>query len=97
MSIVEKGYDLRSGSPVNPTPETLKALSTAYNYPYEELMEMAGYIDGNKKENDFSLPESEYERVIREAEARYGVNLRDDPVVNATLRELILGIAKSKL
>lgn len=50
----------------------------------------------NKKENEFSLPESVYEHVIKEAEEKYGVNLRDDPVVNATLRELILGIAKSK-
>lgn len=49
-----------------------------------------------KKESEYTLPESTYEYVIKEAELKYGVNLRDDPVVNATLRELILGIAKSK-
>ncbi|MDQ0062329.1 helix-turn-helix domain-containing protein [Paenibacillus harenae] len=52
-------------------------------------------LTGNEKESEYTLPESEYERVIREAEAHYGVNLRDNTVVNATLRELILGIAKS--
>ncbi|MOA35525.1 hypothetical protein D3C78_1569810 [compost metagenome] len=62
---------------------------------YSELMRIAGYTTENKEESEYTLPESEYERVIKEAEAHYGVNLRDDPVVNATLRELILGIAKS--
>lgn len=95
LSIVEKGFDLRSGSPVNPTPETLKALSLAYNHSYEDLMLRAGYIEVNDKESVFTLPESEYDRVIKEAEAKYGVNLRNDPVVNATVRELILGIAKT--
>lgn len=45
LSIVEKGVDPRSGSPVKPSPETLKSLSQAYNYPYLELMYAAGYVD----------------------------------------------------
>lgn len=49
LSIVERGTDPRSGSPVSPTPETLKKLSEAYNYPYEELMKIAGYIDETPK------------------------------------------------
>lgn len=44
LSIIEKGVDLRSGSPVSPTPETLKSLAKAYDYPYEKLMIVAGYI-----------------------------------------------------
>lgn len=44
LSIVEKGTDPRSGSPVKPTPETLMSLSKAYNYSYEELMKVAGYL-----------------------------------------------------
>lgn len=56
LSIVEKGVDPRSGSPINPTPETLRSLSKAYNYPYEELMSMAGYLEddkNNKNEEQF--------------------------------------------
>lgn len=45
LDTIEKGYDKRSGNPVNPTPETLKLISKAYNYPYKKLMELAGYID----------------------------------------------------
>lgn len=52
LDTIEKGYDKRSGSPVNPTPDTLKLLSKAYNYPYQELMEVAGYIDEEKIDRD---------------------------------------------
>lgn len=45
LDIIEKGVDARSGSPVNPTPDTLKAIAKAYNYPYIELMYVAGYVD----------------------------------------------------
>lgn len=47
LSIVERGLDPRSGAPVSPTPETLKKLSEAYQYDYEELMKKAGYIEGD--------------------------------------------------
>lgn len=46
---VEKGYRRGSKKPLNPSPETLKRLATAYNYPYEKLMEIAGYIGGNNE------------------------------------------------
>lgn len=44
LDTIEKGIDKRSGSPVNPSPDTLKLLSDAYNYPYEDLLLKAGYI-----------------------------------------------------
>jgi len=44
LGLIEKGVDLRSGKPIKPTPETLRILSKAYNYSYEELMKKAGYI-----------------------------------------------------
>jgi len=44
LGLIEKGVDQRSGKPIKPTPETLKALADAYNYSYEELMRKAGYI-----------------------------------------------------
>lgn len=45
LSILEKGKDPRSGKDANPKPEMLKIISKAYNYPYEELMKIAGYLN----------------------------------------------------
>lgn len=73
-----------------PDIEGLKKISNVFEVDIDLL------IGSNKKESELTLPESTYEYVIKEAEEKYGVNLRDDPVVNATLRELILSIAKSK-
>lgn len=40
---LELGVNRVTKTPIRPTPETLDRLSTAYNYPYEELMKIAGY------------------------------------------------------
>lgn len=45
LSILEKGVDPRTGKDSNPKPETLKIISKAYDYPYEELMKAAGYLN----------------------------------------------------
>ncbi len=45
LSILEKGKDPRTGKDSNPKPEMLKIISKAYNYPYEELMKTAGYLN----------------------------------------------------
>lgn len=45
LSILEKGKDPRTGKDSNPKPEMLKIISKAYNYPYEELMKVAGYLN----------------------------------------------------
>ena len=44
LSILEKGADPRTGKDANPKPETLRVISKAYDYPYEELMKAAGYF-----------------------------------------------------
>lgn len=44
LSVLEKGIDSRSGKDSNPKPDTLKMISKAYEYPYEELMKAAGYL-----------------------------------------------------
>lgn len=81
LSVVEKGYDLRSGSPVNPTPDTLKALSVAYNHPYEDLMLRAGYIEVKEKESEFSLPESNFKNMVRRIEIESGISIDNDPLI----------------
>lgn len=56
LSILEKGVDPRTGKDSNPKPETLKIISRAYDYPYEELMKAAGYLgDDNSIPRKFSL------------------------------------------
>jgi transcriptional regulator with XRE-family HTH domain len=42
---IETGKRPGSNTPINPSPETLKRLSEAYNYPYPILMKVAGYIE----------------------------------------------------
>ena len=56
LRILEKGVDLRSGNPAKATPETLKLISKAYDYPYPKLLEVAGIIDEDLK-NDLILEE----------------------------------------
>jgi transcriptional regulator with XRE-family HTH domain len=76
LGIIEKGIDQRSGNPVKPTPETLKTLSKAYNYPYEELMRRAGYL--NERSAAYSTEEEglnsnasavDLEKVLRDGPA----------------------------
>lgn len=90
---------LENGKRGTPKPETIEKLAKGLKIDYSELMKLAGYdiqVNVNKDTEIESLPESEIDRVIREAEAHYGVNLRDDPHVNDMLRELIHSIAKMK-
>jgi transcriptional regulator with XRE-family HTH domain len=56
LGIIEKGIDQRSGNPVKPTPETLKTLAKAYNYPYEDLMRKAGYLNENSEPYSAEVP-----------------------------------------
>ncbi|MGG1960786.1 helix-turn-helix transcriptional regulator [Bacillus pumilus] len=43
---IEDGIDPRTGKKINPTPESLKLIAKAYLCDYEELMRLAGYIEG---------------------------------------------------
>ncbi|WP_186331716.1 helix-turn-helix domain-containing protein [Paenibacillus xylanexedens] len=55
-----------------------------------------GKGEREKSENSFALPEEVVSNVIREAEEHYGVSLRDDPVVESAVRDLINNLAKMK-
>lgn len=81
-----------------PSPEILQKLAKPLGIKYEELMKKAGYIEEtkNNKESAYALPESEIERVIKETEEHYKVNLHDDPVVLAAMRQLIQMLAEAK-
>lgn len=89
----------------------LKRSSTYANWEYgirepdlEMLQKLADlyevsidWLNGrDEKESDYSLPEDVILNVIKEAEAEYKVNLRDDPVVESAVRDLIHNLAKMK-
>lgn len=46
---LEKGYKHNTKAPTKPSPDTLERLSKAYDYSYEELMRVAGYMKENTK------------------------------------------------
>lgn len=50
ISSLEKGKHPRTGAPINPTPDILRSLANAYNYPHEELMKLAGHLDKGSNE-----------------------------------------------
>lgn len=92
-----------------PSPDVLKKLSKPLGVDYEELMVKAGHIDeisrshpvnvsnnDGEQEGEFTLPDEIVSKVITEAEAHYGVSLRDDPVVESAVRDLINNLAKMK-
>lgn len=92
---------LERGNRGIPSPDILKKLSKPLGIDYEELMIKAGHIeDGENKEKEskvYSLPEEVILNVIKEAEKKYKVSLRDDPVVESAVRDLIDNLAKMKL
>lgn len=95
INLLEKGKHPTTKVPINPSPDILKRLSKAYNYDYIELMEAAGYVvEGDEK--DRLETETEIDRVFKEAEEVFGVNLRDDPDVQSAIREYIFSLAKMK-
>jgi transcriptional regulator with XRE-family HTH domain len=64
ISSLEKGKHPRTGAPIKPTPEILRSLAKAYNYPYEELMKLAGHLD--KESTEEYIEETEMDRLKRE-------------------------------
>lgn len=79
-----------------PSPDILKKLADPLGVEYNELMIKAGYVEENKKDSDFSLPEDFMLKVIKEAELEFKVDLQDDPLVESAVRDLIHNLAKMK-
>ena len=70
ISDVEKGFRRASGKPLNPSPEILKRLADAYGYPYEKLMETAGYLDTSfdTQSSQSEKDEAEFQAFINDPE-----------------------------
>lgn len=65
---LEKGIDPRTKTPINPSAETLKKIAKAYDYPYEELLKVAGYLDENAQSQLPALTEKDERDIQKELE-----------------------------
>lgn len=54
ISDIEKGFRRGTKKPIHPSPDTLKRFAEAYDYPYEELMKVAGYLNDEEDFQTFS-------------------------------------------
>lgn len=89
LDTIEKGFDKRSGRHVNPSPDTLRLISKAYNYPYIKLLRLAGYIDEANEEEEFEsfINDPELERWYRELPKNNEEDIRRLKKIWETLKE----------
>lgn len=66
ISDIEKGYRRGTKKPIHPSPETLKRLADAYNYPYEKLMKVAGYLEAETNNSMISEKKPTYSPQLTE-------------------------------
>ncbi|MEK4171014.1 helix-turn-helix transcriptional regulator [Lysinibacillus sp. FSL L8-0312] len=105
ISDIEKGFRRGSKKPLHPSPDTLRRLANAYNYPYEKLMKIAGYIEFNGEilppltEKDERDLEKDLERVLSGVDsgsyANYGGLTLDD--LDDEDRELLLASIENSM
>jgi len=74
----------------DPDSEMLKKMADLYEVSIDWL------YDRDEKESAYTLPEDVIMNVIEQAEAEFKVSLRDDPVVESAVRDLIHNLAKMK-
>jgi len=74
----------------DPDSEMLNKMADLYEVSIDWL------YDRDEKESEYTLPDDIILKVIREAEAEFKVDLRDDPVVESAVRDLINNLAKMK-
>jgi Predicted transcriptional regulators len=74
----------------DPDTETLSKLADIYEVTVDFL------LGRETKSVEYQVPEGVFEAVVREAEAHYGVSLRDDPIVESAVRNLLNSFGKMK-
>lgn len=93
---LEMGKRPGTNAPINPTPDTLMSLSKAYNHPYDDLMKRAGYInEGDNIGSAGTLPDSEFERIVREIEEEEGIDLHGNPIAHQAVKDALIMIIKT--
>lgn len=91
ISSLEKGKHPRTGAPINPTPDILRSLAKAYNYPHEELMKLAGHLDKEVK-NEKNIEENETD-LKRKKGLEYISKIKDEKTLDLAI-ELLEKLAK---
>ena len=89
ISDIEKGFRRGTKKPINPSPDTLKKLSEAYHYSYEEILKVAGYIEDkttNKDENDIA---KRMEKIKRDLENTDGLAFNGEPMSPEAVESLL--------
>jgi transcriptional regulator with XRE-family HTH domain len=91
---IEKGFRRGSKTPINPSADTLKRLSKAYDYPYEELLKIAGYlseddaptIHAEKDELDIA---KRMEKIHKDLSKEDGLLFNGEPLSDAAVESLM--------
>lgn len=81
---LELGVNRATKTVIRPTPETLQKLATAYNYPYEDLMRLAGYMDANDEE----VNDDDTIKLIKEVAQKFGLS-PSDPLFKKALSDAL--------
>jgi transcriptional regulator with XRE-family HTH domain len=90
---LELGKHPRTGASINPTPEVLRSLAKAYNYPHEELMKLAGYLDKETK-NEIHTEDTQLDK-----DKKYALELFNkitDPDKKKAAIEVLKGLSGEK-
>lgn len=62
IGYLESGKHPRTGAPIKPSPEMLKAISKGYNHSYKDLMMKAGYSYDEKGDDNIEETEADMKR-----------------------------------
>ncbi|XGZ05924.1 helix-turn-helix domain-containing protein [Paenibacillus sp. RS8] len=95
---LEKGIHPKTKGPIKPSPDSLRLLSSAYDFSYKELMDAAGYLDDESAnyDEDPIVIEEAINQIIKDTENEFGVSLRDDLDVISAVREMVRSLARMK-
>ncbi|WP_199614709.1 helix-turn-helix domain-containing protein [Paenibacillus alkalitolerans] len=66
INSIEQGKHPKTKAPISPSPDSLKALAKAYDYPYEDLLKEAGVINEEIREQLISEKKKEAIEIIRQ-------------------------------
>jgi transcriptional regulator with XRE-family HTH domain len=98
ISSLEKGKHPRTGAPINPTPDILRSLAKAYNYPYSDLMRMAGYSYDELTDTPDTINKEESLYVLKRMVDHFDIDLTEKDKLKKLekLMEIVFPPAKDK-
>ena len=80
-----------------PKHERIQMIADYFGCTVDYLLERTDErFASNKKESEYSLSESVISQIIKDTEAEHNVTLRDDPLVEKMVREVLRTLAQMK-